>query len=73
MCFRPTSVIFLAKTRKVLKVAIVRKTDDESNFSRKKFVHFLKRFLYENGKAQYMLLVAGRFVPFCLKVILQIN
>ena len=61
MSFPPLLRGFLAKNEKTSKVGKFRKYDEETEYFEKR----LKRFhLYQNGKAENMLVVAGRLVYF---------
>ena len=64
MCFP----LELAKNQKIFKVVEIRKYDKEAEFFGKKRFHLLKRHLYQNGRAENTLVVAGRFDIYCLEI-----
>ena len=59
--FSTLIVGFLAENQKVEKI---RKYYEETEYFEKKRFYLLKRHFYQNGKAENMLVVAGRLVLF---------
>ena len=60
--FSTLIVRFFAKNQKVFKVGKIGKSDEGTDIWKKKRFHLSKRHLYQNGKAEDVLVVAGRLV-----------